>query len=115
MNKISKEEVDKLFEQKMNEWNNLHKAWIHTIHGSTYIGFDIYDIETYCMMERIKSLVLFIGEQYVTFGPCAGIDGDKDSYYIIIPGEDKERADFIQRFIDNHYMLNWRKKENQKC
>ena len=108
-------EFEKWYEERLEQqrldWLAKHKGWVHIVHGSTYVGFDIYDSETHFMLERIKNLVVFMGEQYVTFGPWAGIDGDKDSHYIVIPGDDKERADFIQKFIDNDYKLDWRKKE----
>ena len=30
---------------------------------------------------------------------------EDEAYYLIIEGEDKARADFIQKFIDNGYKL----------
>ena len=33
--------------------------------------------------------------------------GEDKKYYLIIDGEDKERAKFIQKFINNGYKLSW--------
>jgi hypothetical protein len=33
--------------------------------------------------------------------------GEDESYYFILEEEDKERAEFIQKFFDNGYKLSW--------
>lgn len=98
---ISNEDIEKLLEEKANEYVSQHRAWICFKNGYTYIGYDIYDAITEKSMIYLVNLINLMSVEYSIKIP---IREDK-TYYLIIEGEDKARADFIQKFIDNGYKL----------
>lgn len=100
---LTQEEIDRLVKEKTDEYFKKHTAWIRLKYGNTYVGFDVCDIITEKLICRIRTLFELMGVKYSISYP---FDIDK-SYYFIIDGEDKARAEFIQKFIDNGYKLSW--------
>ena len=101
--KITTEQIDELVCEKIKEYEKQHLAWIDLKHGNTYIGFDVYDYVTEKSMSKLKQLLDFMCVKYAVYYPFMG-DGKS---YLILEGEDKARADFIQKYIDNGYRLSW--------
>lgn len=100
---FTQEEVDKLLKEKMDEFIKDRMAWIHIANGETYIGYNVLDATTYEAMNLLEQLLKLMGVGYATHFPFQ----DDEEYYLVIHGEDKDRADFIQKFIDNNYKLKW--------
>ena len=99
----TQEEINKLLEERMKEFEKQHTPWIIMRYGCTYVGYDIKDQLTEKMMGALRELVRLMDVQYSIKYPF----GDDESYYIMFEGEDKARADFIQKFFDNGYKLTW--------
>lgn len=99
----TQEEIDKLLEEKIKEYEKQRIAWVCMKHKNTYVGFDVCDHITGKAMGYIRKLMELMNVEYAISYPF----GDDRKYYIIIEGEDKARADFIQKFIDNGYRLSW--------
>lgn len=100
---VDEEEVNKLLAEKMKEFEKQHTAWIQLKYGNTYVGYDVCDIVTERLMMRLKTLIDMMGIEYSMVFPY----GENEELYIMFNGEDKERADFIQKFFDNGYRLSW--------
>ena len=98
------EEIYELLEEKRKEYIEQHTAWIHLKNGNTYIGYDMLDYITEKLMISLRKLIELMDLKYSIKYPF----GNDKSYYIIIEGEDKERAEFIQKFFDNGYKLTWK-------
>lgn len=88
---------------KMKEYEEQHKPWVEVKHGNTYVGYNIQDYITEGGMTYIRKLLRLMHLDFYISYP---INDDK-KYYLIIEGEDKARADYIQKFIDNGYRLTW--------
>jgi hypothetical protein len=100
---ITQEEIDKMLEEKMEEYRLQHTAWVVLKNGYTYIGFDVCDYITELLMNDLIKLVLLMGQTYSIKYPF----GDDKEYYISLTGEDGSRAKFIRNFIANNYKLSW--------
>lgn len=99
----TQEEIDILLKEKLDEYAKKHTAWIHLKYGNTYVGFNTYDTITEKPINCLKTLIELMGIKYSIKYPF----GEDKKYYLIIDGEDKERAEFIKKFIDNGYKLSW--------
>ena len=102
-----KEEVDRLVQEKLEEWNQKHIAKIEMKYGNTYISYGICDHIAYkgiCVLQKLFELMDLKYSVFVPFGE----EKENDRCYISINGEDQERAVFIQKFIDNGYKLSWK-------
>ena len=104
--KPTTEEIDKLVKEKLKqyaeEFVQNHKALVITNNGNTYISFKTYDYIVQEAVGRLCKLLDLIGiESYATYYP------DYRKYGIVIDGDDANRAAFIQKFIDDNYVLKW--------
>lgn len=100
---VNKEEFDRLLAEKMAEYEKKHTAWIDLKHGCTYIGYDVQDHVTELLMDSLRKLMELMDIAYCVKHSF----GEDKSYYLTLEGEDKARADFIQKFFDNGYRLSW--------
>ena len=100
---MTEEDVNKLLEERMLEYKLRYTPYIILDHGYTYIGFNVRDTLTIPLMESLIKLIELMRIQYSIKYPF----GDDEKYYISIEGEDEDRANFIQKFIDDGYKLNW--------
>ena len=97
------EQIDKRVAEYVKEFEKKHTAWVVLNNGNTYVGCDVYDRVTEIIISNLRQLVQLMGIEYSIKYPFA----DDKGYYLVIEGEDKARADFINKFIDNGYKLNW--------
>lgn len=104
---IDKEEVNRLVQEKLEEWHQKHIAKIEMKYGNTYISYGICDDIAYKGMYKLQKLSELMGLEYLVYVPF-GEEKENDRCYISIKGEDQERTTFIQKFIDNGYKLSWR-------
>lgn len=101
-------EVNKRLEEARKQWKVDHTPVIKMNYGNTYISVNKYDYEPMYVMNKILTLLQLMNVEYSTSAIVVNFDDNKENnYYVIINGEDAERATFIQRFIDNGYVLNW--------
>lgn len=107
--KMSQEEIDRLIKEKLEEhdrkFKEEHTPWISLKYGNTYVGYNVYDYMTEEAMIRLEKLLELMNVKYSIRVPFS-CDEDK-SFYLLIKGEDKARADFIQKFFDSGYKLSW--------
>lgn len=99
----TQEEINKLVEERAKEYEKQHTAWVVLGYGNTYVGYDICDHITQNLMVYLRKLMELMHVEYSIKYPF----GDDREYYLILEGEDKARADFIQKFFDNGYKLSW--------
>lgn len=109
--KINQEEIDLIVQQKMKEYEKQfieeHKANISMKHGNTYISFKKYDHVTEKLIKKLE--VLFDLMQIEFTWSFFGKNFDQENDFVFyLEKEDKERAEFIQKFINNGYKLTWR-------
>lgn len=97
------EQIDKKIAEYVKEYEKKHTAWVVLKNGNTYIGCDVYDTVTEIIISNLRQLIKLMGIEYSIKYPFA----DDIEYYLVIEGEDKARADFINKFIDNGYKLSW--------
>jgi len=104
---VDKDEVDRLVQEKLKEWNQKYIAKVETKYGNTYISYGIYDYITERSMHILQKLFELMDiecSMYIPFGE----EKEEDRCYVSIKGEDQERAAFIRKFIDNGYKLSWK-------
>ena len=97
------EEIDKLVQERLQEYQQLHVARIILVNGNTYISYGIRNYITEQAMYHLFKLLELMKVEYRTNIPMEG-----ESLFIVIDGEDADRAAFIQKFIDNGYKLSWK-------
>ena len=101
---IEKQEmIDKKMAEYVADFKKKHTAWIILKYGCTYVGYDVYDQVTEYTMNDLRKLLQLMNVEFSIKYPF----GDDESYYLILEGEDKDRAEFIQKFFDNGYKLSW--------
>ena len=100
-------EIDRLVQEKTEEWNRKHIAKVETKYGNTYISYGVYDYITDKGMYTLRKLFDLMGVCYSTYIPF-GKEKEEDRCFLSIEGEDQERAEFIRKFIDNGYRLGWK-------
>lgn len=98
------EEVDRTIAEYVKEYEKKHTAWVVLKNGYTYVGCDVYDTVTGTIISCLKQLVKLMDVEYSVKYPFA----DDEEYCLVIEGEDKARAEFIKKFIDNGYKLSWK-------
>lgn len=98
------DQVAKMLHERVAEYRREHTANVEMKYGNTYISYSVYDylIEQY-LCELIKLFEL-MRIDYATKIPI----GWDETCFISISGEDADRAAFIQKFIDNGYVLSWK-------
>lgn len=100
-------EMQEMIDEKMAEYvadfKKKHTVWIILKYGCTYVGYDIYDQATEYMMNDLRKLLQLMSVEFSVKYPF----GYDESYYLVLEGEDKDRAEFIQKFCDNGYKLSW--------
>ena len=101
---IDPEEVDRIVQEKLEEYQQRHIAKVEMKYGNTYISYGTYDYITKRGMYVLQKLFGLMGLECSMYIPF----GKDDKYYVSIDGEDQERAAFIQKFIDNGYKLSWK-------
>ena len=101
--RVSQEEFDKLFEEKMKEYEERHKFKVETKYGNTYIFCEEYDYITQKLEIELSNLFHLMDIEY-SIQPKIF---DMEHFSFIIDGDDNARAEYIQKFIDNGYRLKW--------
>lgn len=99
-----KDIIDELVKQKMKEYACRHKFKVETKYGNTYIFCEEHDYITHDTDKKKLIQLLELMEVEYTV-QCSYLENEHFS--LIISGEDKSRADYIQKFIDNGYKLKW--------
>lgn len=99
----TQEDIDKLLAERLKEYETERTAWIEMKHGYTYVGYNVLDQITEHSMEYLRMLLRLMNVDFSIKHPF----GEDKQYYLILKGEDKARAEFIQKFFDNGYRLNW--------
>lgn len=89
--------------ERLKEYEAERTAWIEMKHGYTYVGYNVLDQITEYSMEYLRMLLQLMHVDFSIKYPF----GEDKKYYLILQGEDKARAEFIQKFFDNGYRLNW--------
>lgn len=97
------EMIDIKLKEYMENFKKKHTPWIILKYGCTYVGYDIKDHITEDLMADLRKLLELMGVKFSAKYPF----GEDESYYFILEEEDKERAEFIQKFFDNGYKLSW--------
>lgn len=97
------EMFNKKWEEYVENFTNKHTPWIILKYGCTYVGYDIKDQITEDLMVDLRKLLELMGAKFSIKYPF----GEDESYYFILEEEDKDRAEFIQKFFDNGYKLSW--------
>lgn len=98
------EEINGLVKEQLQEYKKRYIPWVECDNGNTYVGFDACDYKIERAMTRIASLFNLMGvSDYAVKCPIV----EDEEYYYILTGEDKDRADFIKRFLENGYKLSW--------
>lgn len=101
---IEKQEIiNKKMAEYVADFEKKHTAWITLKYGCTYVGYDVYDHITECLMNDLRKLLQLMDVEFSIKYPF----GDDESYYLILEGEDGERAEFIRKFFDNGHKLSW--------
>lgn len=97
-------EVDRIYEITTEYYENKYKALLVFENGCIHIKYNTYDTITNCMVDSLKKLIelMDIKEYYINYP----FDRTRE-YSIVIKGEDKAKAEFIRKFIDNGYKLIW--------
>lgn len=85
------------------ECTGAHAVRIGIKDGDTYIVFPVWDEVNFRHKGKICNLLDLIESKYYYIGYV-----DDGNYYLVVYGEDKERAALIQKFIDNDYKLMWK-------
>ena len=96
-------EIDRLVQEKRKEYEQFHLAKIEMKYGNTYISYGMRDYITENMAYHLQKLFDLMKVRFSTNIPI-----DNTEFYYILEGEDECRAQFIQKFIDNGYKLEWR-------
>lgn len=99
----TQEDIDKLIAERLKEYETERTAWIEMKHGYTYVGYNVLDQITEYSMEYLRMLLRLMNVDFSIKYPF----GEDKQYYLILKGEDKARAEFIQKFFDNGYRLSW--------
>ena len=94
-------DIDELVKEKMKQYQLDHTFKVETKYGNTYVFCNVYDYITQRAEEKLRSLFYLMNVEYSI---QAAILQD---FCFILKGEDKERADYIQKFISNGYVLKW--------
>ena len=98
-----KDMIDELVKQKIKEYDCRHTFKVEMKYGNTYIFCEEYDYITQKADKKLRQLLKLMGVEYSI--QCSYLENEHFS--LIISGEDKARADYIQKFIDNGYKLKW--------
>lgn len=97
------EAIDNRLAEYAREFEKKHTAWVVVKNGHTYVGFDVHDNITEPLMCLLRKLMELMDIKASIKYPW----GDDEEYYFIIEGEDKTKAEYINKFIDNGYKLIW--------
>ena len=105
-NKLTEEEIDILIAEQLKKYEKKfiedHTAKVEMKYGNIYVVFNIQDSFTEKSMIKIKTLLDLMQIEYTVSN---SIFSESGHFYLIITDEDKAKADFIQKFIDNGYKL----------
>ena len=94
-------DIDALVKEKMKQYELDHTFKVETKYGNTYVFCKEYDYITQKSEEKLRSLFHLMNVEYYIQPAIL------QNFSFILEGEDRERADFIQRFINNGYILKW--------
>ena len=98
----NKKTIDELVAEELAKYKSEHQPKINMKYGNTYVT--IYPIFSDTPAERLKSLFELMGLKYSV--DLTNFDEDNEVTFMF-SGEDENRANFIQKFIDNKYRLIW--------
>ena len=101
--RITQEEVDKMLEEKLREYERDRTAWVVLKNGYTYVGYNVADYVTDRLMDSVIKLIELMGVEFSIKYPF----GEDKEFYVTIEGEDEARAEFIHKFLNNNYKLSW--------
>lgn len=106
-NQFTQEEIDVMIAERLKEYEEEfiedHTAKVEIKYGNIYVVFNVQDSFTEKSMIKIKTLLDLMKVKYSINIPILSESGH---YYLtIINDDDKAKADFIQKFIDNGYIL----------
>lgn len=99
-------EVNKRVKEARKQWKIDHTPIVTMNYGNTYISVAKYDDESAVVMDKIQMLLKLMNVEYGVSHIMYAY-GMKNEYYLSVAGADAERAAFIQKFIDNKYVLSW--------
>lgn len=106
-NRINEEELNRLFKERMKEYEaqflKEHTTVIEMKYGKTFIKFFNMDDININISRKISKLLDLMNVEY-----AYGITGIENETFYSFNEEDTERAAFIQTFIDNGYRLMWK-------
>jgi len=97
-------EIEARLAEAEEKWKENHKPKISMKYGNTYISFGLFDHITQTAMGTIHLLLWLMGIKFSVSFPFT----EDDSYFTMFEGEDSARTEYIQKFIDNGYCLDWK-------
>lgn len=97
-------EIEAMLAEAEEKWKEDHAPKISMKYGNTYISFRLFDHITQTAMSTIHLLLRLMRIKFSVSFPFS----EDDSYFTMFEGEDSARAEYIQRFVDNGYRLDWK-------
>lgn len=97
------QELNRFVDEKMKQYVNDRQFKVETKYGNTYVFCKEYDYMVEYLDQRLRKLFDIVDIKYAIQRKI----GDTNFSFILI-GEDQERAAFIQKFIDDGYVLKWK-------
>jgi len=106
---FSNEEIERRYQENMKEYLQAITPIVKVAYGNTYIkNLSLLRDETF---DRLRHLLDLMNVEFSFYNDIPETENcliPSNSINIMISGDDPGRAAFIERFINNGFILNWR-------
>lgn len=96
---FEKEDFDEILARELAKFSEQHKAKVTCAHGNTYISFGVSDYITENFMYSITKLLDLMQANYAFVYA--------ENPMLSINGENQQMKNFIQKFINDGYILKY--------